>query len=310
MEARHPFVVTLDADTLFTPATIGCLLEPLSDARVGAVAGNLKVGNQRNLLTALQSLDYLLTLNLERRAFALLHSVPITPGAISAWRRAAVLEAGGFTRDTVAEDSDMALALGRAGYRTVYAPRAVGFTEAPQTVRGLVTQRGRWSFGTLQCLWKHREATLDPRAKGMGMVVLPSMWIAQVVVPPLSLGIWLTLMISPLTPWLPQFVVVAAAYNAVLAVVTGWALRVEHEPLRRLWLVLPFNLAYRPLTEAIALKALWLAARGAPVGWGRVPRAPGPGAQPRAPRRVRRRRPDRAPSAGLPPSSAPGPRSR
>ena len=57
--------------------------------RVGAVAGNAKVGNRVNLWTRWQALEYITSQNFERRALDLFNVVTVVPGAIGAWRTAA-----------------------------------------------------------------------------------------------------------------------------------------------------------------------------------------------------------------------------
>src|SRR5207253_5823816 len=94
--ATGEVVVAVDADTLLAPGAIAALVAPLADARVGAVAGNAKVGNRINLVTRWQAVEYITSQNLDRRAFALLNCITVVPGAIGAWRRTLVLEAGGF----------------------------------------------------------------------------------------------------------------------------------------------------------------------------------------------------------------------
>ena len=161
--ARGEILVALDADTLFRPAASRRSLRPLADPAVGAVAGNAKVGNRINLVTRWQAIEYITSQNLDRRAFALLNCITVVPGAIGAWRRDVVIEAGGFSDQTLAEDQDLTMTLLREGWHIAYAERAVALTEAPDTMRGLARQRFRWSFGTLQCAWKHR-ARLPPPA--------------------------------------------------------------------------------------------------------------------------------------------------
>ena len=67
-----------------------------ADGRVGAVAGNAKVGNRINILTRWQALEYVTSQNLDRRAFNLLNCITVVPGAVGAWRRELVEELGGF----------------------------------------------------------------------------------------------------------------------------------------------------------------------------------------------------------------------
>ena len=270
--ARHPIVVALDADTVFTPWTVRRLVEPFGDPRVGAVAGNPKVGNRRTLLTRFQVLEYVLTLNLERRVYSMLSCVPVVPGAVGAWRAAAVAQVGGFGADTLAEDTDVTLALGRAGYRVRYVPGAVAYTEVPETLRQLGRQRNRWAFGTLQSLWKHRSATLNPRAGALGLVAIPGLWIAQIIFPLVAPTIDLGLVLSPLFAWGPQLLLEVAAYNAALLLLCLWALAVDGEPLALVLLVPVQNLFYRQFMYVVALKAILRALKGIRVGWTRVTR--------------------------------------
>jgi len=171
-------LICLDADTLFARDTIEKLIRHFANASVGAVAGNVKVGNRINVWTRWQALEYITSQNLDRRAYALLNAVTVVPGAVGAWRRAAVTQAGGFRNDTLAEDMDLTWRIRRAGWRIENEPDAMGFTEAPDSLTTLYRQRYRWTFGTLQCLWKHRAAV--GRYGWFGRVALPTLWVFQI----------------------------------------------------------------------------------------------------------------------------------
>jgi peptidoglycan-N-acetylglucosamine deacetylase len=156
--ATGEVVVMIDGDTLLEPSSIPVLAAPFSNPVVGAVSGNPKIGNPNRLLTRLQASEYLLASSLERRLLAPAGLVTTVPGAIGGWRRSAVREAGFVSTDTLAEDTDLTIAVARGGWRVEYAPHARGWTEAPATWRSFYNQRIRWTFGTLQALWKHRDA--------------------------------------------------------------------------------------------------------------------------------------------------------
>src|SRR5581483_9302207 len=158
--AKHDLIVAVDADTLFAPGTLAELVRPFADPAVGAVAGNAKVGNRRSLLGLWQHVDYVTGFNLDRRVYDLLGCMPTVPGAVGAFRKGPLLEIGGFSSDTLAEDTDVTIALSRRGWRVVYEEEARGFTEVPGSLGGLWRQRYRWSFGTMQSVWKHRRAIL------------------------------------------------------------------------------------------------------------------------------------------------------
>ncbi len=176
--------VGIDADTVIAPDAISKLIPHFVDPTIGAVAGNAKVGNRVNLWTRWQALEYITSQNFERRALDLFHVVTVVPGAIGAWRTAPVKAAGGYPLNTVAEDADLTMSLLEQKLKVVYEDRALAFTEAPIDASGLMRQRFRWSFGTLQAVWKHRAAFV--RNKAMGLFALPNIIIFQMLLPLVS----------------------------------------------------------------------------------------------------------------------------
>ena len=178
------FYVGIDADTVIAMDAISKLIPHFEDERIGAVAGNAKVGNRVNLWTRWQALEYITSQNFERRALDLFNVVTVVPGAIGAWRTAGAKAAGGYPINTVAEDADLTMNLLEQKYKVVYEDRALAFTEAPIDARGLMRQRFRWSFGILQAVWKHRMAFV--RNKAMGLFALPNILIFQMLLPLVS----------------------------------------------------------------------------------------------------------------------------
>jgi len=176
--------VGIDADTVIATDAISKLIPHFEDKRIGAMAGNAKVGNRVNLWTRWQALEYITSQNFERRALDLFHIVTVVPGAIGAWRTAPVKAAGGYPINTVAEDADLTMNLLEQGYRVDYEDRSLAFTEAPIDAKGLMRQRFRWSFGTLQAVWKHRAAFV--RNKAMGLFALPNILVFQMFLPLVS----------------------------------------------------------------------------------------------------------------------------
>jgi cellulose synthase/poly-beta-1,6-N-acetylglucosamine synthase-like glycosyltransferase len=178
------FFIGIDADTVIAREAIGRLVPHFADSRIGAVAGNAKVGNRVNIWTRWQALEYITSQNFERRALDLLGAVTVVPGALGAWRSELVRRAGGYHINTVAEDADLTMAILRLGFRVIYEDRALAYTEAPVNVRGLMRQRFRWSFGILQAVWKHRGAFL--RQGGFGWFALPNIVVFQILLPLVS----------------------------------------------------------------------------------------------------------------------------
>ena len=176
--------VGIDADTIIAPDAISRLVPHFLNPKVGAVAGNAKVGNRVNLWTRWQALEYITSQNFERRALNTLGAVSVVPGAIGAWRVCAVREAGGYHTDTVAEDADLTMALLRNGYRVQYEDTALAFTEAPTNAKSLMRQRFRWSFGILQAVFKHRDVVA--REGALGWIAIPNIVIFQILLPLVS----------------------------------------------------------------------------------------------------------------------------
>jgi peptidoglycan-N-acetylglucosamine deacetylase len=287
---RHtsaPIVVTLDADTIFRTDTIGKLVRHFADGRIGAVAGNAKVGNRVNLLTKWQALEYVTSQNLDRRAFNLLNCITVVPGAVGAWKRDLVEELGGFNPTTLAEDADLTIAIGKAGYKVVYDEEAIGLTEAPDTIRSLVRQRYRWMFGTAQAAWRHRDCLLRPKHRALGLVGLPNIVLFQVLFPFVSPILDATLLFSLgttlLHAWqnpgsdvaesLTEISLYYLLFTAIDFGTSVLAFRMEPAEDKRLlgWLI-PQRFVYRQLMYYVAIKSVLAALRGFEVGWGKLER--------------------------------------
>jgi cellulose synthase/poly-beta-1,6-N-acetylglucosamine synthase-like glycosyltransferase/peptidoglycan/xylan/chitin deacetylase (PgdA/CDA1 family) len=173
--------IGIDADGVIAHDAITNLVAHFADPKIGAVAGNAKVGNRVNLWTRWQALEYITSQNFERRALDLFDVVMVVPGAIGAWRTAAVKQGGGYHTNTVAEDADLTMNLLEQGYWVIYEDRALAFTEAPVNINGLMRQRFRWSFGILQAIFKHRGTIAKRRA--MGLFALPNTLVFQILLP-------------------------------------------------------------------------------------------------------------------------------
>ncbi len=176
--------IGIDADGVIAHDAISRLVPHFANPHIGAVAGNAKVGNRVNLWTRWQALEYITSQNFERRALDLFDVVMVVPGAIGAWRTAAVKAGGCYAPDTVAEDADLTMNLLEQGYAVIYEDQALAFTEAPVNANGLARQRFRWSFGILQAIFKHKAAARNRPA--MGLFALPNILIFQVLLPLVS----------------------------------------------------------------------------------------------------------------------------
>jgi len=285
--ARGEIIVALDADTIFPPDTLGALARRFDDPLIGAVAGNAKVGNRINLITRWQALEYITAQNLDRRAFASLNCVTVVPGAVGAWRAELLEQIGGFSSDTLAEDQDLTLKVRKLGYKIGYEEDAVGWTEAPDTVRGLAKQRFRWSFGTLQCMWKHHDALVNPRYGALGFVAMPNVWIFQIFFPLISpamdlMFIW-TLFSAALERYqhpdeyaftnLKRTLFYYALFLAVEWLAASLAFLLEkREQWSLLWWLFLQRFFYRQVMYYVMIRSVLTAIKGVVVGWGKLER--------------------------------------
>jgi cellulose synthase/poly-beta-1,6-N-acetylglucosamine synthase-like glycosyltransferase/peptidoglycan/xylan/chitin deacetylase (PgdA/CDA1 family) len=267
-EASHEILVTLDADTLFCPGTIGNLVRHFSDPRVAAVSGNVKVGNSRKWIARFQSIEYVCGFNLDRRALDLLNAVTVVPGAAGAWRKSAVLETGGHSLDTVAEDTDLTLAIRRRGYLIRYDEDAIAYTEVPETLPALARQRLRWTFGTLQSAWKHRDTTFRLRYGSMGFVTMPTIWLQQIMVAGISPIAEIALLLALIGGNLKAALAYYAAFFALELLAGMFAYALEGENPLNLSLLFFQRILYPRLLLYVVCKSLLFAVGGRSIGWG------------------------------------------
>ncbi|MFF9621750.1 bifunctional polysaccharide deacetylase/glycosyltransferase family 2 protein [Streptomyces griseosporeus] len=271
--AEFDIVVMIDGDTVFEPDAIRRLVQPLADPRVGAVSGNTKVGNRQGVLGRWQHLEYVIGFNLDRRMFDVLQCMPTVPGAIGAFRRQALAEVGGVSEDTLAEDTDLTMALCRAGWRVVYEESAIAWTEAPATVRQLWKQRYRWCYGTLQAMWKHRRALVERGAGGrFGRRGLTYLAVFQTLLPLLAPLVDVFAGYGLLFQGAGQALAVWLGFTAVQVVSAVYALRLDKEKFEPLW-TLPLQIVvYRQLMYLVVVQSVVTALLGSRLRWHRMQR--------------------------------------
>ncbi|MFF0226107.1 glycosyltransferase [Streptomyces sp. NPDC004629] len=271
--ARYDLVVMMDGDTVFEPATVRELVQPFADPRVGAVAGNAKVGNRDSLIGAWQHIEYVMGFNLDRRMYDILRCMPTIPGAVGAFRRSALERIGGMSDDTLAEDTDVTMALHRDGWRVVYAENARAWTEAPESVQQLWSQRYRWSYGTMQAIWKHRRALVERGPSGrFGRVCLPFVSLFMVVAPLLAPLIDVFLLYGVVFGPTQKTVVAWLGVLAIQAVCAAYAFRLDRERMTHL-ISLPLQqILYRQLMYVVLLQSWITALTGGRLRWQKLRR--------------------------------------
>lgn len=271
--ASYDIVVMVDGDTVFEPSTVRHLLLPFTDPEVGAVSGNAKVANRGGLLGRWQHIEYVVGFNLDRRLFDLAECMPTVPGAVGAFRRSALLGVGGVSEQTLAEDTDLTMALLRDGWRVIYQEDARAWTEAPATLGALWRQRYRWCYGTLQAMWKHRGAFVQRgRAGRFGRRGLTYLTLFQVLLPLLApvvdvFALYGLIFLDPVYViglWL--------AFLCLQLATSVYAFRLDGERLGPLWTLALQQVVYRQLMYLVVIQSVWTSFAGLRLRWQRMER--------------------------------------
>ncbi|MEU8072016.1 bifunctional polysaccharide deacetylase/glycosyltransferase family 2 protein [Micromonospora sp. NPDC049151] len=274
--ARHDLIVMVDGDTIFEPDSVRRLVQPFADPRVGVVAGNVKVGNRRGLIARWQHIEYVIGFNLDRRLYETLRCMPTVPGAIGAFRRQALEQVGGMTDDTLAEDTDVTIAAGRAGWHIVYEESARAWTEAPTTIGQLWKQRYRWSYGTMQAMWKHRRSVIESGPSGrFGRRCLSFLSLFGVLLPLAAPVIDLLAIYGLIFLDRGDTMVAWLAMLALQFLTAVLAFRLDREKLGVLWVLPLQQFVYRQVMYLVLLQAVGTALTGGRLGWQKLRRTGG-----------------------------------
>lgn len=268
--AKHNIVVTMDGDTIFHPQALAMLMRNFADKKVTAVAGRVYVAAPNNLISAFQHLEYMISQNIEKRAFGLLNAIGVVPGPIGAWRKKAILEAGGYQSDTLVEDQDLTLALLSKGKRIIYEPEAIAYTEAPHTISDFVKQRLRWVGGTLQCAWKYKFYLFNLKRPRIGFIILPNILVYTVLLYPFYPLMDIIFIIALFTTHWQDLVSMSFLFVGFDLIYTLLAAMQEKEK-KKLLLLLPIQrFFYRFIVCYVVIKSLIRAIEGSDTFWNKV----------------------------------------
>jgi cellulose synthase/poly-beta-1,6-N-acetylglucosamine synthase-like glycosyltransferase/spore germination protein YaaH/peptidoglycan/xylan/chitin deacetylase (PgdA/CDA1 family) len=268
MQSTADFVLCIDADTNLDAHALELLTRQMVDENVGAVAGNVKVGNEVNLLTRWQSIEYVTSQNFDRNAFAYINAITVVPGAIGLFRKKAIEDAGGFTSDTFAEDCDLTMRMLRVGYLVKNENRAIALTEAPEQLSQFLKQRFRWSFGVMQAFWKNRDAFLNTDYGSLGKIALPNILLFQVLIPLIAPLADVFMFIGIFSGNGLQILLYYGLFMLVDLAVAVMAFAFEGEPLQKLVWLIPQRIVYRWLMLFVLYKSIRRAMRGQLQSWG------------------------------------------
>ena len=250
-------IVTVDADTTIDKDALEAIAERfVSNEKLGAVAGNVKVHPEPKIMNTVQSAEYALGINLVRKGQSVLGCVMIVPGPIAALKREAVEKVGNFSDDTFAEDFDITVKILKSGYRVEYEERSLAYTDAPKNTEDLIKQRRRWYRGMMQVLDKHKDMYMNPKYGISGVFGIPNLWF-DAFQPFLNIGFLLcTLLTWVLTGDFASSMggIVIFAFVALAMGVVGLSL--EPKPEKRNYLALPLLLFYNVFLDGIRIMSI------------------------------------------------------
>jgi cellulose synthase/poly-beta-1,6-N-acetylglucosamine synthase-like glycosyltransferase/peptidoglycan/xylan/chitin deacetylase (PgdA/CDA1 family) len=285
-QATSDILVMIDADTIIHKDTLRLLARRFIKKDVGGVAGHAIVGNRSTILGRLQALEYAISQNLERAGLERIDAITVIPGALGAWRKQVVQQAGGFSNLTLAEDCDLTLEIHRLGFAVEYEPAALGWTEAPERWRALVRQRTRWNYGTLQAAFRHAGVIFRDR-RPYAWLSLPSILVFGLILPLINPIIDLALIFSLMSlateiwmhpdsqnfgssSWMIAAFVFVFLLDGLMAAI-AFALGPRED--RRLLLYLPIQrFFYRQMLSAVSIIVLARILKGRPQGWNKLER--------------------------------------
>jgi len=265
--AHGELLVIVDGDAALEKSAIEMMVQHFSNPAIGAVAGKVETAREKTLLSAFQALEYAMGQNIDKRAMSVVGAVGVVPGPAGTWRKSLVLKAGGFPQDTIVEDQDMTLTILRMGYKVIYEPRAITFTETPNTVRNFLKQRFRWVYGTIQCFWKHKGIFWERPWSWLGLLVMPNTLFFGILMP-LTYPIIDTVLIISLifggasTLWLPIIL-----YTVIDMLYALWGVWGEKGGLRLILYVPLQRFFYRQLLYYTVIKSLVRAIEGRGARW-------------------------------------------
>jgi cellulose synthase/poly-beta-1,6-N-acetylglucosamine synthase-like glycosyltransferase len=273
-ESKANYVVCIDADTKLAPDAVSKLMRNFLDPvinegkNIGAVAGSVIVGNELNILTKWQSIEYITSQNFDRKGFAYLNAITVIPGAIGAFKKQAIIDAGGFTSDTLAEDCDITLRILREGYTIANEPKAYAYTEVPEKLKQFLKQRVRWSFGVMQAFWKHKEWLFNNTKKSLGWVALPDMLLFKYIIPFFTPFADFFMLIGLMTGNADKIGFYFLIYVIVDSLIASISFAFEKQNQAKLIWLVPQRLIYRWLMMYVFFKAIKRAIKGELQVWG------------------------------------------
>lgn len=180
--SKYPIFVAIDADSILEKQSIKRIITPfMKNRKTVAVGGNIKISNNitikdglvididtpKKLIVSFQVIEYLRAFLANRMTWDTLNMNLIISGAFGAFSKKIVVDIGGYKSNTVGEDMELVMRIhkyfleNKEEYYISFASDANCYTQAPDSLKGLRTQRRRWQIGLIQSMSIHKSMFLD-----------------------------------------------------------------------------------------------------------------------------------------------------
>ncbi len=254
--SKSEYIITIDADSVMGRDSIKEIMKHFQEPDVVAVGGNIKVKNRNRLLTYCQALEYLVGINLFKRAYDIFGVVMVVPGPLGGFRKHVLLERGEYDTDTLAEDFDTTMKVLKSGRAVQASTHAMSYTEAPETIGGLYKQRIRWNRGNLQTLMKHKDVVTNSRFGMLQKFGYPLVFLTMIALPFLSMvvaGFTILALVNGEWFFILVTFLVFVALEAVLAAI---AVIMDEEEWKLILIAPLLVLGYKHLLDIITIKSV------------------------------------------------------
>lgn len=255
--ATGEIVVIVDADTIIGRNSLREIVKGFEiDEHVAAVAGNIKVRNRMNWITKCQALEYITGIQIVRRAFDVFGSITIVPGALGAFKKSLLTEAGAYSKETIVEDFDQTIKLLKAGLITQGSSKATAYTEAPNTLKDFCAQRKRWYRGNIQVLSRHSDALTNPRFGYLQRLSLPYLFLGMVITPIIGFTASANAILGIILGDGWYVLQVSLIFTVVHYLMSALAIRIDDEDPKLLWHAGFLVFGFKQIVDAMLLKAI------------------------------------------------------
>ena len=266
--AKGEIIVIVDADTIIGRSSLKEIVKGFEvNEHVAAVAGNIRVRNRTNWITKCQALEYITGIQIIRRAFDIFGSITIVPGALGAFRKSFLIEAGAYGKDTIVEDFDQTIKLLKAGLITQGSSKATAYTEAPNTLKDFVAQRKRWYRGNIQVLKRHSDALTNPRFGYLQRLSLPYLFLGMVVTPIIGFIATANAILGIVLGDGLYILQISMIFVVVHYLMTALALRIDNEDPKLLWHTIFLVYGFKQIIDFLLLKAIIEQLRNKKAAW-------------------------------------------